>query len=324
MPDRKPNLFIVGAPKCGTSALAAYLAEHPQIFICEPKEPFYWSADYPSLRKRHGMDSLEKYQQLFAAAKPEHTILGEGSTNYLRSEVAIREIRKFNPDAKFVVMLRNPVEVVHAFHSEVHFSYIENEPDFEKAWRLQESRRGGQNLPAECEAPQFLQYAEVAKYGQQIERFFDLVPGSQRRVIIFDDFKSDNAKAFKETQQFLGVEIFHKDSFERVNAAHGHRNRFIAKLVLDPPPLLRPFVEAARRFARRHRGGLIDKAKSLFRKPIQRAPLSAEFRTELEDHFRADVERLSGLLERDLTHWVGGPADVQTDPYQQSELVEAS
>ena len=323
MPKRKPNLFIVGAPKCGTSALAEYLKQHPQVFICEPKEPFFWSSDYPGLRARHQMDSPQRYVSLFENANDSHAMIGEGSTNYLRSKVAIRNIMKFNPDAKFIVMLRNPVEVVHAFHSEVSFSYIENEPDFEKAWRLQESRAEGNDLPPNCEAPQFLQYSQVASYASQIESFFGLVPEAQRHVIIFDDFKADNAAVFEQVQEFLGLELFHKDEFERVNAAHGHRSKLVAKLVLDPPAWLRPLVEKARSYARQHQGGWINKVKHWFRKPQARTPLSDGLRSELEDHFRADVERLSEILDRDLTHWVSDsskPSNSAAKTAQEPEL----
>ena len=218
MNSSNPNLFIIGAPKCGTTALAAYLDQHPQVFVSDPKEPFYWSSDYPGLRRRHGIDSLDRYLELFAEATDQHRIVGEGSTNYLRSSEAIPQILKFNPDAHFIAMLRNPVEVVHAFHSELFFSYIEYVADFETAWRLQADRRRGASMPPRCEAPQFLQYADVASYATQIERFFELVPASQRHVIVFDDFKSDTARVFDEMQRFLGLEPIAKDSFERVNA----------------------------------------------------------------------------------------------------------
>lgn len=305
MNPAKPNLFVIGAPKCGTSALTAYLNEHPQVFISSPKEPFYWSSDYPQLRRRHGMDSMSRYMDLFAKSNSIHRIIGEGSTNYLRSTEAIPQILKFNPEARFIVMLRNPIEVVHAFHSEVLFSFIEDVSDFEAAWRLQADRRQGRSIPSRCEAPQFLQYAEVASYASQIERFFDLVPESQRQVIVFDDFKSDTSKIFEETQLFLGIAPIAKDSFERVNAAHGHRSQWLAKLVLDPPKVLRPLVKSARELARRHKGGWMDHAKHWMRRPQKRAPLRPEFRCELEAFFARDVSQLGDLLGRDLTHWVG-------------------
>ena len=142
---RQPNLFIIGAPKCATSSLATYLAEHPAVFLSTPKEPFFWSEDYPELRNRFGMNSLDAYMKLFEPADGE-SIIAEGSTNYLRSEVAVRNIMEFNPDAKFIVMLRDPVQVAHAFHSEVLFSAIEDVEDFEHAWRLQDDRKLGLHL----------------------------------------------------------------------------------------------------------------------------------------------------------------------------------
>ena len=304
MNSKTPNLFIVGAPKCGTSALAAYLDQHPQVFICNPKEPFFWSSDYPRLRRRHGMDSREAYDALFSEVTDKHLISGEGSTNYLRSSEAIPRILDFNPDARFVAMLRNPVEVVHAFHAELLFSYIENEESCETAWRLQAERKRGKSIPPHCEAPQFLQYADVASYAPQIERFCELIPAAQRHVIIFDDFKSHTAQVFEQTQRFLGLDPIAKDSFERVNAAHGHRSRLMAKLVLDPPPLLRPIVDGGRRLARRQKGGWIEKAKHWLRRPQKRTALDPEFRSELMDFFTDDVRELSALLDRDLTDWV--------------------
>ncbi|MEM7312404.1 MAG: sulfotransferase [Planctomycetota bacterium] len=313
---KKPNLFIVGAPKCGTSAMAAYLDQHPEVFVCDPKEPFYWCKDYPALSKRHGIHSLDSYLDLFNDATNDHVCIGEGSTNYLCSMEAIPRVLDFNPDARFVAMLRNPVEVVHAFHAELLFSRIEVEPDFEKAWRLQWNRQVGRSVPPRCEAPRFLQYAEVASFADQIERMFDLVPESQRHVIVFDDFKSQTPRVFKETQEFLGLTPIHKDSFERVNAAHGHRSQLVAKLILDPPPVLRPFVEQMRSWARGHKGGWIYQCKKLMRRPQQRKALTPGFQAELEEFFSPQVRRLTNLLCRNLEGWPGGkyspPAGVVT------------
>lgn len=303
MNKNHPNTFILGAPKSGTTSLAAYIEEHPNVFISKPKEPFYWSHDYPGLKRRHEMDSLEKYLSLFESASREHQVVGEGSTNYLRSEVAIEEILKFNPDAKFIAMLRNPVEVVHAFHAEVLFSYIETEPDFEKAWAMQEDRKNGRLIPEGCEAPQFLQYREVASYHQQVERLMRLVPEEQRMIIIFDDFKADCATTFQDVLSFLELPDFEKTDFPRVNAAHGHRFPALSKLVLNPPSWIAPAVNLMRK-SLRGKSGFVAKIKSNLRMPQQRTALRAEFRTQLCREFSAEVRHLGELLKRDLSHWV--------------------
>ncbi len=298
-----PNTFILGAPKSGTTSLAAYIEEHPNVFISKPKEPFYWSHDYPGLKRRHQMNCLENYLALFESATGQHQVIGEGSTNYLRSEVAIEEILKFNPDAKFIAMLRNPVEVVHAFHAEVLFSYIETEPDFEKAWAMQEDRHNGKLVPDGCEAPQFLQYRAVASYHQQVKRLMELVPEEQRMIIVFDDFKADCAATFQNVLRFLDLPAFAKTDFPKVNAAHGHRFPALSKLVLDPPAWAAPAVNQVRK-SLRGKSGFVAKLKSNLRKPQQRAELRPEFRTQLCQEFATDVRNLSTLLQRDLGHWV--------------------
>lgn len=312
----QPNTFISGAPKCGTSAMAVYLNQHPNVFLCAPKEPFFWSADYPMLQKLHNITDEQRYLQLFEEAGEEHSVVCEGSTNYLASQVAVERIMDFNPGAKFLVMLRNPVDVVHAFHSECLFAYIENEPDFEKAWRMQDERLSGRSLPNDCAAPQFLQYRDVASYAPQLERFFELVPAANRKVIIFDDFAADNAAAFRDTLEFLDLPAFEKESFERVNASHDHKYPLFSKLVLDPPTPLKPVVETLRFTARQFKGGWVDQAKHWFRKPTKRVPLTPEFRAELCQFFKEDVSRTSEILGRDLNHWVS--------PFPQSETTEST
>ena len=303
MSKKHPNTFILGAPKSGTTSLAAYIDEHPNVFFSKPKEPFYWSHDYPELKRRHGMNSLKDYLDLFQSATQSHQIIAEGSTNYLRSEVAIQEIMKFNPDAKFIAMLRNPVEVVHAFHAEVLFSFIETEPNFEKAWAMQADRHNGALIPDGCEAPQFLQYRAVASYFQQVQQLMEWVPQEQRMIIIFDDFQSDCAATFQKVLRFLNLSEFEKTSFSKVNAAHGHRFPRLSRLVLDPPAWAGPAINCVRK-SLRGKGGWVAKLKSKFRKPQQRAELRKEFRDQLCREFTTEVGELSALLQRDLSHWV--------------------
>ena len=309
---RQPNLFIIGAPKCATSSLATYLAEHPAVFLSTPKEPFFWSEDYPELRNRFGMNSLDAYMKLFEPADGE-SIIAEGSTNYLRSEVAVRNIMEFNPDAKFIVMLRDPVQVAHAFHSEVLFSAIENVEDFEHAWRLQDDRKLGLHIPNNCEAEQFLQYGEVASYANDLERFFALVPEHQRKVIVFDDFASDTRGVFEQTIEFLDIDLFAKPEFQRCNASHGHRFPTLSKFILNPPPAVRPVMESVRHILRQAQFGPVEKVKHALRKPTKRTPLTPQFHNELCEYFAEDIARTSELLQRDLSHWAK-PKEASEEP----------
>ncbi len=302
--DRIANTYIVGAPKSGTSAMAAWLDEHPEAFVCNPKEPFFWSDDYPRLQQRHCMTEMKQYRALFADAPSNSKSLIDGSTNYLASDQAIERIIDQVPDAKFIAMIRNPVQVVHAFHSEILFSGIETESDFETAWQLQHDRKRGHGLPSACEAPQFLQYAEVANYESQFKRFFSLVPQHQRHVILFDDFAADPAGAYRGVLDFLGLAPWEKQHFQKVNASHDHRFKSLSQLILNPPPILKPVIDASRSFARTQKGGWMDAMKQWLRVPKQRAAMSDEFKRELAMFFRPGIESTARILQTDLSRWL--------------------
>jgi hypothetical protein len=132
MPGR-PNFFIVGAPKCGTTALYEYLRLHPNIFMPQYKEPHSFATDlgaYPLIK------SPDAYAELFRDACGRHLRVGEASVYYLRSSTAIANIHDFDPEAKIIALFRNPVDLVHALHAQLLYVGEEVVPDFEAAWRL--------------------------------------------------------------------------------------------------------------------------------------------------------------------------------------------
>ena len=103
-----PNFFIIGAPKSGTTALGVYLGEHPDIFMCDPKEPQYFTFDLPGHR---GVRTWEEYQALFPDQDRNVHAVGEASVWYLYSKVAVQEIATYRPDARLIVLLRRPDEM---------------------------------------------------------------------------------------------------------------------------------------------------------------------------------------------------------------------
>ena len=125
----KPNLFIIGAPKCGTTSIYSFLKQHPEIYMPDFKEPHYFGSD---LNKKKGVyiDTEEEYLSLFIESKNE-IFIGEASTYYLYSNLAPMEIFKFNPDSKIIIALRNPIDLIYSLHSQYFFSGNENVLDFE-------------------------------------------------------------------------------------------------------------------------------------------------------------------------------------------------
>ena len=299
-----PNFFIIGAPKCGTSALAQYLADHDHVFFCNPKEPFYFSDDYPELSKQHEIPDDASYIALFSDADPaKHIAVGEGSTNYLASKTAIKRALEMSPDSKFIVMLRNPVHVAHAFHMEQIWDRNEDEKDFEAAWRLQDQRVKGDRIPEACLAPQFLQYRDVASYADQRERFFALVPEDRRMVLFQEDLKTSPREIYVRTLTFLGLDDDRRDHFPVVNASHSHRFEWLANAVLRPPKILEPLIWRFRTWARNTKPWYIEAIKAKLRVKKKRDDMSDAFEAELYGYFKPQVERLETMLETDLSGW---------------------
>ena len=302
-----PNTFIIGAPKCGTTALAHYLSQHPQFFLSAPKEPFFWDTDHPDARKTHELWDLDRYLALFKNAG-DFRAIGEGSTTYFQSTEAVPNIRTFEPDARFIVMLRNPVQVAHGMHGELRRHYLEDVEDFEEAWNLQEERAAGRHMPRNPRLVHQLQYREVATFAPQLRRFFDAVPEEQRRVIIFDDFVADTRASYAQTLQFLGLDDDGRTDFPKMNPSRQYKLDWLGKLYQSPPaPLERP-MRLLRSWVMKQESPLKRKLADVVAKKKPRDPLRPEFKAHLRDVFRPDLEETSQLLGRDLTHWVQTPA----------------
>jgi len=137
----RPNFFIPGAPKCGTTSLAQWLGEHPNIFIPALKEPRFFSTDLFQTVK-----SEVEYWHLFNKATGDHQCIGEASTLYLYSKVAIPKIEVSLDKPKYIVMLRNPVDMAYSLHEQKLYARSETVEDFKTAWELSSYRRRGEKL----------------------------------------------------------------------------------------------------------------------------------------------------------------------------------
>ena len=303
---RKPNLFIVGAPKCGTSAIAEYLGEHPAIFMSEPKEPHFFATDMPGHRV---IDSMDGYEGIFSNATVRHHVLGEASVFYLYSRTALGNIHAFNPDAKLIAMLRNPVDMVYSMHSQALYSTDEDEPDFMQAWALQDERLARGHLPRNCRTPAILQYRSLGCYSEQVERMLSIFPEEQVKIILFDDFKRDTKAVYEDMLMFLGVPSDGRERFEVINANKRLRFWWLSNFLNNPPSIVRDAWRLAK-----HLPGLDERVAQRFydwldranTQVVPRVDLSLDARRMLCDFFHDDVARLSALIGRDLSKWVAG------------------
>lgn len=297
---RKPNVFIVGAPKAGTTALSEYLRDHPAVFVSTPKEPYYFCQEFAGLPSPR---SVTQYLGLFAEAPAHAVALCEASAMYLFSQHAARRISIFNPDARIIIMLRNPIDLAYAFHSQLLYGLSENEPDFERAWAMQNERASGQRIPPLAREPSFLQYREVARLSVQVQRFLNVFPREQVHIIFFEDFTSDPGSTYRGVLNFIGVEDDGRTDFARINANRIYRNALFAKLLNRPPPWASRLAHRIKRTVGIHHIGLLEPFRRANSVVGKRPPLSPELRRLLSEDFRDEITTLSQLVGRDLSDW---------------------
>jgi hypothetical protein len=299
---RRPDFFLVGAPKSGTTALYEYLRQHPEIYLPARKEMRFFGSDL-EIRDRRRL-SLEEYLAEFAEAGDARRV-GSAYVWYLFSRAAAREIHGFAPDAQIVAMLRNPVDMLHALHGEHLSNGNEEIADFTAALDAEEDRRAGRRIPPHAHLPQGLLYSEVPRYSEQLGRYFAEFGRSRVHVIVFDDFAADTPRVYRETLRFLGVaEAFVPAEFAVVNRSHRTRSEWFRHFLARPP-------EPARRLIRWTmpaplRRALYERAKRANAAIAPRAPMPEATRERLRREFADEVERLSALLERDLGGWLRG------------------
>lgn len=302
-----PDFFVVGAPRCGTTAICRYLARNPQICFSRPKEPHYFSR----LDHDPGVDEFRKnyLERNFGHFESRHRAVGEGSVSYLYLPGVIERINHLNPQARFVVLVRNPLSMLPSYHLRMQFLLQEDEPDFQKAWELEPSRDRGENIPKYCLDSLLLKYSQVARFGVQVERLFDVVGRDRAQVIVFDDFKSDLLGTYQNLLEFLNVDYDGQTEFERRFGSQMYRYGWLQKLLFKPVTSGGKVVDTLQRRARKYnpdgtkRMSLIKRLTRLNKVPTKPAPLSPQMADIVRETLRHDVMHLSALLDRDLSFW---------------------
>ena len=310
--SRRPNFFIIGAPKSGTTSLYAYLDGHPEVFMSSVKEPFYFSPDVQGVtRKRLAYpDGESEYLDLFAHAGDAKRV-GEASTRYIFSTVAPELIHNFQPDARIVASLRNPVDMIHSLHNERVSFGMETIVDFDEALAADPERLNGRLLRKD-ETPEYAAYRPNVRYAEQLARWFAKFDRSRIHVMIFEDFAADTATEFHRLLEFLDVDPdYTPKTFAARRKSHRRRGGVVHALTSS-----RPVRWTTRRLLPSVVGQ--NKASSviwrfrqspLLREENVREEIRPELRRQLEDEFMPDVSRLSEMLGRDLGElWFKRPA----------------
>lgn len=290
---RKPNFFLVGAPKCGTSSLAKWLGEHPNCFISKPKEPHFFNTDI-GLRR---ITSLEKYEQLYNDTSESHKAIGEASTMYLQSVDAVPNILKYTPDSRFIAMLRNPIDMVVSLHNQECRDFNENIHDFEKAWMAQQDRQNGASIPKSCVDRNVLLYRNRALIGSQIKRLLQVASKEKIKLIFFDDFKTDPGRTYKEVLSFLNLPILDRSDFSPTNQRRVWRS-YQLKRIMNGINSMKQSLHITKST------GLLSSIGKWNVKRVTQKPLTNALFEELRDSFAQDINLLGKITNRDLSYWM--------------------
>lgn len=296
----RPNFFIVGAHKCGTTSLHYQLRQHPEIFMPKCKEPNYFNPDL-KIHPDHSFSSEDRYLALFDGAGQARRI-GEASPSYLRSKVAATRIHEFDPDARIIIMIRNPIEHVPSAHLQLVNVGSEDIIDLEAALNAIPERYQGRKLTPNSKYPCHFDYLDGATFSYQIQRYQNLFPAEAIHIIVQDDYRKDAARVLRDTFQFLGVDPDVVVDQEPKNVSRNvssldlkfkqlaGRQKWLHKLRRSAPPFA---INAYRWITTR-----------VSSRPAGLGTLSPAVRARLTEHFRPEIETLSQMLGRDFSHWL--------------------
>lgn len=288
---KKPNLFIVGAPRCGTTAWVGYLSEHPDIFFSPAKEPHFFCTDFPRFRWAR---TIEDYEALFndAGMAP---IVGEASVKYLYSSAAAREIHQYRPDAKILIFLRPHAEFLASYHNQLLYNRDETIADFAKAWRLS-GRRRSQGAPPTCREAKFLDYKAVGSLAPQVRRYLDLFGRKQVKIVHYSSWTRDPRTTYLNILEFLGVGDDGRQDFTPAHGAKQHRSVSAANITQRPPNWVLAGARVIRRLTGRERLGAARAIRKLNMHRGYGQPLAAELRAEIEAYLAQDAIELNAIM----------------------------
>jgi hypothetical protein len=308
--QRVPDFFVVGHPKCGTSALFEMLRGHPEIYMPDVKETWFFAPELrrarPGRREPESVtqpQALERYLSLFAAARPDQRA-GEATPSYLRSRTAAQRIAEVAPDARIVALLREPASFLRSLHMQFVQTNVETENDLRRALVLEDGRRAGRQIPARSAQPRDLLYAEIVRYVEQLRRYHAAFGAEQVLVLIYDDFRRDNEATVRAVLDHLGVKDLTAIETLEANPTVRVRSRRLHELVhsvsVGAGPASRTAKAALKLITSRRlrREALrVTRRRVVFAQP---RPADEDLMLELRRRFKGEVVALSEYLGRDL------------------------
>ena len=235
-------IFIVGAPRCGTTTLAAFLKEHPRICYPLVKEPHFFlqhdtrGMDPAALRTLVEREYLDRYYAQCDASRDTGV---DGSVSYLYVPDELVPALSLWPDAKFIIALRDPMTMLPSLHARLKYTGDETIDRFEDAWAAIPDRVAGKRIPRSCYEPRWLRYDEAGRFGSYVEAFFAQLGRERCFISLFDDLVADPAEQYRAMCAFVGIEPHAGTDFSPRRESRGFRFGWLQRLLKRPPSFAR-------------------------------------------------------------------------------------
>ena len=299
--EHRPNLFIVGAQKSGTSALSAWLGQHPQVFMSFPKEPGYLAFleqgyQFPdgygrlSPANEYVVNDETSYLNLFARAAPRQSVIAEASTWYFSIPGVAARIRDFNPQAKVLVILRNPVDRAYSAWCHARRDGLEPCETFSEALQM-EGDRG--------EVEFLLRYHRMGLYSEALAEYRAMFDDSRLLVLFYEDLLGDKAALWNRLCYFLHIDQSAAIPAQRRPNRSGQPRSRLVQAVMGSHRIkagIRAIVPA-------HAAMWIkDRIDGVNLK--QFPALDDATRADLTAYYREDIETLARMTGKDLSAWL--------------------
>ena len=294
-----PNLFIIGAPKCGTTSLYFYLSQHPDIFLSELKEPHFFNVE----NKIHYRErTKEEYLNLFHEAKHQKYI-GEGSTQYLISKVTAGRIKALSPNAKIIIALRRPVDLLQSVYDQLFYAGHETAENFAQAIKEEKNRSSDKLSKEETQILENRCYSQIPLFSEHIENYLLTFGKGNIHFVLFDDMKKIALDTVNSVCTFLELPALNQLDEKILNSRVKPKNIWFKRFLVAPPESLKNIIKGIIP-SQNLRRKLFFKLNSVnTSKQGQRVPISYDLEQELIQRFEEEVNMLSVLINRDLSHW---------------------
>jgi len=293
-----PEIYLLGAPKCGTTAMYDNLIKHPGIGEANLKEPAYFASDLPNARV---IEDERQYLKLYAGRG--HHLVIDASTTYFYSQQAIGAILKQRPDAKFLIILRNPADMVFSLHNQQRLSLHEPEADFSVAWDDSDRRWAG-GWQKMHHVPPVVCYKQAGKLGHYVSAIKDQLPNDQLHIMLLEDFRSDFRGTYTRLLEFLRLPDDGRTEWTVSNPASERKFRRLYRFFLSSYGPMGPVKRAKKRIFGLQNTQMMQKLDSASVRPMaEKKRLKGEMRERVLAHYEEDIIRLEQLLGRSLQHW---------------------